>query len=288
MAHVSNFGRGDLCTIEETSDLSCTIEAEVICDQTESARAGCVLCPSAGAEHDCASTVAKFLVSFQKQKKIGRCAMNYEACNQAVGHDIAILKAFRGLPRFLPIIEEMLELMVQRATILSMSGWEEVGFKPWSHMGFDHVRGRKIDYGNVEYACIMHVLIYMSRPLIRSMNQLAQRWPSLNPRSETNETVEKLGDIVEILMACLRGDALFEHMATLQDAPLPALFQSFCDIMRAVQLLRARLISGHLKWADRGMHRWAALGFQQSEELSQMARTVPSLARTVMAFHALL
>jgi len=185
-------------------------------------------------------------------------------------------------------MEEMLELMVRRATRLPMSGWKEVGFKPWSHRGFDYVRGRKIDYGNVEYACIMHVLIYMSRPLIRSMNQLAQRWPSLNPRSETNETVEKLGDIVEILMACLRGDALFEHMATLQDAPLPALFQSFCDIMRAVQLLRARLISGHLKWADRGMHRWAALGFQQSEELSQMARTVPSLARTVMAFHALL
>jgi len=120
-----------------------------------------------------------------------------------------------------------------------------------SHDGYDVRHSRQVDYGNVEYSCLLTCFTLIDPVFAVQLEWLCEYWPSLNPLDSAHHTdhgYEMQGDLIEIFMAALRCDALFE---TCELEHLPELFVKLCKLCQIIQYFDACLVTGYLKFSER-------------------------------------
>ena len=125
------------------------------------------------------------------------------------------------------------------------SHWKEV-----SREGFDLVKGRTVDYGNVEYNVILGCMVHNS-PFIKDCMQWfgTHYFETLRPNSPfTSHSCEMHGDIVEICMAALLGHIDFYELLPPRDGS--KLFAKLCSCCRTVQMLDGVFRTGIIKWKN--------------------------------------
>jgi hypothetical protein len=124
--------------------------------------------------------------------------------------------------------------------------------KDLSHLGFDVVRNRKIDYGNFQYRTVVHLWCACDSR-IRDHLALAARksFDALDVSLEdTDGTLNKQGDVVEMMMAACRAHRELGlrsvHESTAEWNDMGAKLNSFC---RSVDYLYSCLMLKPLKVA---------------------------------------
>ena len=166
--------------------------------------------------------------------------------------------AFRMLPRLLSFAGGVLRKVNDHVQQLLLShgaiSWHASGLKTLSHEGYD-VRGAQlIDYGNWEYTTILGALCLMDTSvdvaINGQLNGLAVTWPSLDMWREpkSDDAYEMLGDVVEIIMAALRGDRFFGELVESWGRELPQMFNGFCALCRLVHILHGAFVTGTRKY----------------------------------------
>ena len=173
--------------------------------------------------------------------------------------------AFRMLPRLLSFAGGVLRKVNDHVQQLLLShgaiSWHASGLKTLSHEGYD-VRGAQlIDYGNWEYTTILGALCLMDTSvdgLHSQLNGLAVTWPALDMWREpkSDHAYEMLADVVEIIMAALRGDRFFGELVEFAGRELPQMFNGFCALCRLVQILHGAFVTGTRKYDN-----YSRLGF---------------------------
>ena len=130
-------------------------------------------------------------------------------------------------------------------------GWNSIGFKYLSSLGYEPDGLRQIDYGNVEYLAVLQFLSLGEPAILDALESLRCHWPTymdLWAENKSNGHVEQLADVVEIVMGALRGEVWFEQLFKPEKQnDLPKLFNVLVDICKLVQHLDARLLTGVLK-----------------------------------------
>ena len=131
-----------------------------------------------------------------------------------------------------------------------VKSWEACGFKYLSYQGYD-VTGhlRAVDYGNYEYLSVLEFWSLREPKIWKSLNSMRDAWPTLLDlwhAAKTQRHVERLADIVEIVMGALRGEDWFHEC--IGEKRLPDLSALHVALCRLVQLLNARLTTGYLKY----------------------------------------
>ena len=99
-----------------------------------------------------------------------------------------------------------------------------------------------------------------------SLNSMRKQWPVLldgwRP-SKTNAHVERLADVIEIIMCALRGDEWFNKLhAEYPNVALSQLFSLFCSIGKLVHMLNARLSTQWLKHKRQHVRRFVSVTAQ--------------------------
>ena len=143
-------------------------------------------------------------------------------------------------------------LMV-RAQATPRKSWPQSGFKLLSYQGYDtrHHGLIIVDYGNYEYLALLEFLCLQDAAIWENLNILRKSWPTKLDLWKTHKSlkhVERLGDVIEIIMGGLRGENWFKGW-TVEEAN-PQLFAYFCSLGKLIHLLDARLKSGRLKWKN--------------------------------------
>ena len=131
----------------------------------------------------------------------------------------------------------------------SVKSWEACGFKYFSYQGYD-VTGhlRAVDYGNCEYLSVLEFWSLRERKIWESLNSMRDAWPTLLDlwhAAKTQRHVERLADIVDIVMGALHGETWFHEC--IGEKRLPDLLALHVALSRPVRLLNARLTTGYLK-----------------------------------------
>ena len=88
-------------------------------------------------------------------------------------------------------------------------------------------------------------------------------WPTFLDVWSAKKTVrhvERLADIVEIVMAALRGDEWFKQIWQTEPKDLPGLFNLHVSLCRLVQQLNARLSTEYLKYKRERLHKFKVAG----------------------------
>ena len=134
-----------------------------------------------------------------------------------------------------------------------VKSWEACGFKYLSYQGYDVICDtRAVDYGNYEYLAVLEFWSLREPKIWESLNSMRDAWPTvldLWHTAKTERHVERLADVVEIVMGALRGGAWFHDcIVRLPEKRLPVLFALHVALCRLVQLLNARLTTGYLKY----------------------------------------
>lgn len=129
--------------------------------------------------------------------------------------------------------------------------WEH-RWKPVSAKGCDVIRGRIVDYGNVEYATILQFLYLQDSNCKQAIDYLVIYWASIHPTDPhhyTEHGVSMQGDVIEICLAALRGHPDFDMTAELarQKCSLPTLFLQVCQLCQLVQYIDAAVRTGWIK-----------------------------------------
>ena len=131
-----------------------------------------------------------------------------------------------------------------------VQSWEAIGFKELSHKGFDVRRNnQKVDYGNAEYLAVLQFLALADTRVWVYLKMMRRAWPTymdLWAPNKTNAHVEQLADVVEIVIAALRGESYFAevvHEISLRDL-LPVL-TSVCQL---VHHFNGHLCTGECKY----------------------------------------
>ena len=153
-----------------------------------------------------------------------------------------------------PVVREILNYVVlQQVTRYRGVKWDG-HWKEVSCGGYDLDRSRnwKIDYENIEYTMLLSLFTDVDDGCRVAIEELAVHFESLHPNATlTPNAVEKQGDVIEIVMAALRGHRFFRPIfATMTDIggrSIPELFVVFCDLCKAIQYLDAFLKSGWCK-----------------------------------------
>ena len=145
------------------------------------------------------------------------------------------------------IVEEM-----ERVSALNPNASFDVLWKPVSHMGFDVIRGRTVDYGNREYAAIY--LMFCNDPVIAdSVEKLQKRWPTLRLDGLQSETaLVRKADVVEVILAALRGNDIFHSITKAwidaRKTTLPTVLNWMMSLCRLVHMFNAYFCSGSIKY----------------------------------------
>ena len=132
--------------------------------------------------------------------------------------------------------------------------WWNIGFKYLSEQGYgvSHLGGVWVDYGNCEYVVLL-LFWWLERPaLCTSFKALQRMWPTkldVWKLGKTSKHVERLADVVEIIMGAARAEKFFEHLWSREpyEHQLPSLLSHLIGLCKLVQELNARLSSGWLK-----------------------------------------
>ena len=132
--------------------------------------------------------------------------------------------------------------------------WQAIGFKHLSYEGYDVTPNglHPVDYGNCEYVVMLEFWCLERPALCTSLMALQRRWPvylDLWKQNKSSAHVERLADIVEIIMGAARGEVFFKDIFTRSpyNDQLPQLFAQLKALCKLVQELNARLSSGYLK-----------------------------------------
>ena len=150
----------------------------------------------------------------------------------------------------IPTFEKILgRLVVLQYRKYSGVGWDS-HWKLVSRGGFDNVKGREVDYGNMEYNMLLGCICHSSDYCNKCMYWLGMHYfPTLRPDSPyTNHSCDMHGDVFEICMAALKGDAEFAD--DLNPVGQPELLAKLCSLCRTVQMLDAVFRTGLLKWCN--------------------------------------
>ena len=139
--------------------------------------------------------------------------------------------------------------MAHHATLYSHLSWERIGFKGISYHGYDVSQSglQCIDYGNYEYMHILEFIALRVPDMQPHLCSLYRVWPTVDlwaPEKSEN-SVERLGDIVECIMAAFRGHDWFQNVIQRDHR------QMFADIVALCRLyhtLVAMLHTGFTKW----------------------------------------
>ena len=174
----------------------------------------------------------------------------------------AAMKKYRiNVVRFIPVIEIIIEHMVRvtETTWLGLS-WRD-SWKPVSKEGYDTVKGGLgfVDYGNQEYSTLMEVLSISSPRIWSLVERLGAHFPSVvqfrhgPDLSETNYGTERQADVIEVVLAALRGHKVFEDIFSqiyqrFDTKWLPPIFAEFCEVLRAQHMMDGWFITGTIKW----------------------------------------
>ena len=151
----------------------------------------------------------------------------------------------------LPHFEEIFGRFVQ----LQHSQYSGVAWKDhWkivSADGADVIKGRIVDYGNVEYYVLLRHVCRLSLFCEQCMVWLGDyHFTTLHPAAElTDHAFEMQADVFEIVMAALRGHAEFKDCLP-QGRLLPPLFAKLCSLCKTVQVLDGCIRTGRVKWQD--------------------------------------
>ena len=139
---------------------------------------------------------------------------------------------------------------VPSSSALRVLNLGRLGFEILSYQGYD-VTGhlRAVDYGNYEYLSVLEFWSLREPKIWESLNSMRDAWATLLDlwhAANTQRHVERLADIVEIVMGALRGEDWFHEC--IGEKRLPDLFASHVALCRLVQLLNARLTTEYLKY----------------------------------------
>ena len=161
------------------------------------------------------------------------------------------------LPRLAKAVREPMQQIIHRVNWVTFHDYQ-AGLSSWgcrwkalSHDGYDVRHSRQVDYGNVEYSCLLTCFTLIDPVFAVQLEWLCEYWPSLNPLDSAHHTdhgYEMQGDLIEIFMAALRCDALFE---TCELEHLPELFVKLCKLCQIIQYFDACLVTGYLKFSER-------------------------------------
>ena len=158
-----------------------------------------------------------------------------------------------------PLMDKLLQFALECVELLAHSqrqqcasgdkSWEACGFKYLSYQGYDVIGGlRIVDYGNYEYLALIEFWSLRKPAIWESLNIMRKAWPVLldlwSP-AKTERHVERLADIVEIVMGALRGEDWF---GPTRERRLPDLLALHVALCRLVQQLNARLKTEYLKY----------------------------------------
>ena len=180
-------------------------------------------------------------------------------------------------------------LMVRRTSLMvPATSWHASGFKYLSFQGYDTMNNglRIIDYGNHEYLAVLEFLCLQHAAIWENLNIMRAYWPTLldlwRPHKSLTH-VERLSDVIEIIMGGLRGEDWFKGWTEPTD---PTLFAYFCSLCRLIHLLNARLKTGRLKYKNESVRTLKNKGMYQNMWLNDdMPKGVllAALARAVQA-----
>ena len=154
-------------------------------------------------------------------------------------------------------------------------------WKRLSHLGYDVIKNRLVDYGNKEYGAVVQALALLDDDFKVLLEYLVKYyWPSLDafdPEHLTSENgIEKKGDLIEIFLAVLRGDRQYLFGAKLQrqlisdGLTLPVVFQHLCDLCRLTQYLDSCLCSGFVKASKRHITKLATCKHFEGDAFVQL------------------
>ena len=142
------------------------------------------------------------------------------------------------------------------------SCWKTSGLKDMSFKGYDVRNGgfRLIDYGNFSYAVFAYMMMQLDGDVRFGFERLARFYSSLAPDAMvTSFSTERVGDIIEVFMAALRGEPAYRD-ETISGASLVALNQTFLDIMRAMDEMQAYLKTGQIFSTGRRVQLLSSIG----------------------------
>ena len=136
---------------------------------------------------------------------------------------IAIASGWNWLLDFALGCIQKLARSTEQQCASGVKSWEACGFKSLSYQGYD-VTGhlRAVDYGNYEYLAVLEFWSLREPKIWESLNSMRDAWPTLLDlwrAATTQRHVERLADIVEIVMGALRGEAWFHEW--IGEKPLP-------------------------------------------------------------------
>ena len=164
----------------------------------------------------------------------------------------SVLRTVSGLskaPQFMPTLVQTLYAISCRSFETYSRGepwgWAQL-WKGLPMQGFDVIRDRCVDHGNVEYSTILGAFEVSFVDVKNQMDWLGTWYSSLAADAVLSEkALGRRGDIVEIYLAALRGAPQFSE--ALAGVDLPKTFASFCDLCRAVQYLDGHICTGRVK-----------------------------------------
>ena len=196
--------------------------------------------------------MSDFIASFLLRKRLGPDATAEERAFH--GNLRVSLERFElDLALLLPHIEQIFGRLVhlQYAQYSGMA-WK-CHWKKVSMDGCDVIKGRCVDYGNVEYYILLRRVRHMSPFVEDCMAWLGKNhFETLRPEGMllTDHAVEMHGDIFEIVMAALRGHAEFRDVLPLCSTDLPPLFAKLCSVCKTVHMLDGCIRTGNVKWQN--------------------------------------
>ena len=126
--------------------------------------------------------------------------------------------------------------------------WKEI-----SRHGFDVSKENwVIDYTNNVYAMILHLFTDLDNRCRVAMETMALHFESLHPNAMLTEyVVERQADIIEIVIAALRGHEffrpIFARITEISGRRIPELLVVLFDLCKLVQYLDAFLTTGYLR-----------------------------------------
>ena len=126
-------------------------------------------------------------------------------------------------------------------------------WKPISKHGYDVIKNRTVDYGNIEYAMLLSLFVARDPWCNCCIRTMATDFSSLDPGAQlTEHAIEMQGDVVEIWLAALRGHEFFSpilpELVALSGRQIPDLFNRCCELCRTIHLLDGFLATGWLKY----------------------------------------
>lgn len=153
---------------------------------------------------------------------------------------------------------ELLDHMIIVSTPNSHMGWKAL-WKETSMLGYDVRKSQETDYGNFEYATVIWLLAYLDNRVCGKLAELALLFEAitLSPCHLSENSLDRMGDTIEILMAALRAERIGEVLPTVQlalaERQTPKFFAALCQTMQLIHELDGRFHTKVVKYAKRSV-----------------------------------